>query len=72
MSAPRILLQDLVTREILDWSTPLSDADYTKTLSGPQGLSGSLPEGYPLPVLEWGTALWVESDGVFQIGRAHV
>lgn len=65
MSTPRILLQDLVTREILDWSTPLSDADYTKTLSGPQGLSGSLPEGYPLPVLEWGTALWVEDSGTF-------
>src|SRR5699024_11411092 len=66
--APRIILQDLVTREILDWSVPLSGADYTETLSAPRGLSGSLPEGYPLPILEWGTALWVESDGVFHGG----
>ena len=64
----RILLQDLVTREVLDWAVPLSDADYTQTLSGPRGLSGTLPEGYPLPVLEWGSALWVEGDGRFYGG----
>lgn len=68
MSTPRILLQDLVTREILDWSVPLSGADYTDTLSAPRGLSGSLPEGYPLPVLEWGTALWVEDSGTIHGG----
>ena len=68
MSTPRILLQDLVTREILDWSVPLSDADYTETLSAPRGLSGSLPEGYSVPVLEWGTALWVEASGTFHGG----
>lgn len=64
----RILLQDLVTREILDWAVPLSGADYTDTLSAPRGLSGSLPEGYRLPVLEWGSALWVEDSGTFHGG----
>lgn len=68
MSAARVLLQDLRTREVLDWSVPLVGAEYTRTLSGPQGLTGNLPEGYSLPVLEWGSALWVESDGEFKGG----
>ena len=63
MATPRVLLQDLVTREILDWSVPLADADYTDTLSAPRGLTGSLPEGYAIPVLEWGSGLWVEDSG---------
>ena len=68
MSAPRVLLQDLVTRRILDWSVPLSGADYTSTLSAPRGLSGTLPEGYGLPVREWGSALWIEDSGTFHGG----
>lgn len=64
----RVLLQDLVTRRILDWSVPLSDADYTGTLSAPRGLSGTLPEGYAFPVREWGSALWVEDSGTFHGG----
>ena len=68
MSPARILLQDLVTREILDWAVPLVDADYTSTLSAPRGLSGSLPEGYRLPVQEWRSALWVEDSGTFSGG----
>lgn len=63
--APRILLQNLVTRQILDWNVPLSGAEFTRTLSGPQGLDGDLPEGYPLHVKEWLSALWVEDSGNF-------
>lgn len=66
--AARVLLQDLVTREILDWDVPLLNADYTRTLTGPRGLSGSLPEGYHLPVKEWLTGLWVEDSGTFKGG----
>lgn len=66
--APRVILQDLVTRDILDWSVPLGAADYTRTLSDVQGMSGELPEGYPFPVKEWRHALWVESEGTFQGG----
>lgn len=64
----RVLLQDLRTREILDWSVPLSGADYTSTLSAPRGFGGTLPEGYAFPVLEWGSALWVEDSGTFHGG----
>lgn len=66
--AARILLQDLVTREILDWDVPLLSADYARTLSGPGGISGDLPEGYPHPVKEWRHALWVEESGTFHGG----
>src|SRR5699024_9225360 len=61
--AARVIYQNLVTREVLDWDVPLMEADYTRTLSGPRGLSGTLPEGYHLPVKEWLTALWVEDSG---------
>src|SRR5690625_6642906 len=43
-------------------------ADVTQVLTGTGSLSGSLPEGYQFPVQEWGSALWVESDGVFHGG----
>ena len=66
--AARVLLQDLVTREILDWDVPLTGADYARTLSGPGGISGDLPEGYPFPVKEWRHALWVEDSGTFHGG----
>lgn len=66
--AARVILEDLVTREVLDWDVPLLDADYTRTLSGPRGMSGSLPEGYKLPVLEWGTGIWIEDEGNFKGG----
>lgn len=64
----RILLQELPSRRILDWSVPLAGAEYTGVLSGPRGLDGTLPEGYPHPVLEWGSALWVEDSGTFHGG----
>src|SRR5690625_7552780 len=61
---PRVILQALPSGEILDWAVPLGDADVTQVLTGPGALSGSLPEGYQVPVREWGSALWVESAGV--------
>ena len=68
MSTPRVILQELPSGAVLDWSVPLSGADVTRVLTGPGALSGELPEGYPFPVREWGSALWVESDGVFYGG----
>ncbi|MGO2819421.1 MAG: hypothetical protein ACTIA5_01380 [Brachybacterium tyrofermentans] len=67
MSA-RVLLQELPSGRILDWAVPLTGPDATDVLSGPRGLEGSLPEGYPFPVLEWGSALWVEDSGTFHGG----
>lgn len=67
MSA-RVLLQELPSGRILDWAVPLSGADLTEALTAPGGLEGELPEGYPNPVQKWGSALWVESDGVFHGG----
>lgn len=67
MSA-RVLLQELPSGRILDWAVPLAGASPTRTLSGPGALDGSLPEGYAYPVKEWGSALWVESDGTFHGG----
>lgn len=67
MSA-RVLLQELPSGRILDWAVPLTGTDTTRVLSGPGGLDGSLPEGYGLPVLEWGSALWVEDSGTFHGG----
>lgn len=64
----RVLLEDLRTKRILDWAVPLTGADMTEVLSGARALEGTLPEGYPYPVLEWGTALWVEDSGVFHGG----
>src|SRR5690625_1580891 len=68
MSAPRVILQELPSGTVLDWAVPLGDADVTRVLTGPGALSGVLPEGYEHPVREWGSALWVESDGVFHGG----
>lgn len=68
VSAPRVILQELPSGRVLDWSVPLLDADVTRVLSGPGALSGTLPEGYGFPVREWGSALWVESDGAFHGG----
>lgn len=68
MSASRVLLQELPSGRILDWAVPLQGAEPTRTLSGPSGLDGTLPEGYPHPVLEWGHALWVEDSGTFHGG----
>src|SRR5699024_10443789 len=68
MGAPRVILQELPSGRVLDWAVPLSGADVTRVLTGPGALSGSLPEGYPFPVREWGSALWVESDCVFYGG----
>lgn len=64
----RILLQELPSGRILDRAVPLAGADTTRVLSGAAGLDGSLPEGYPFPVTEWGTALWVEDSGTFHGG----
>lgn len=68
MSTPRVILEDLRAKRVLDWDVPLSGADVTDALSGPGGLDGMLPEGYPHPVLEWGHALWVEDSGTFHGG----
>ena len=65
---PRVILQALPSGDILDWAVPLMGADVTQVLTGPGALSGSLPEGYQFPVQEWGSALWVESDGMFHGG----
>lgn len=67
-SSARVLLQELPSGRILDWAVPLSGADYSRSLSAPQSLTGSLPEGYGLPVLEWGSALWIEDGGTFHGG----
>lgn len=66
--AARILLQELPSGRVLDWAVPLDGAETTRTLSGPGGLDGALPEGYAFPVREWGTALWVEDSGTFHGG----
>ena len=66
--AARILLQELPSGRIIDWAVPLMGAETTRALSGPGGLDGSLPEGYALPVREWGSALWVEDSGTFHGG----
>lgn len=68
MSTPRVILQELPSGRILDWAVPLREADVTAALSGPGGLAGALPEGYVLPVREWGAALWVEDSGTFHGG----
>lgn len=68
MSTPRVILEDLRAKRVIDWDVPLSAADVTDALSGPGGLEGTLPEGYPHPVLEWGHALWVEDSGTFHGG----
>lgn len=68
VSVPRVILEDLRSKQVLDWDVPLLGADVTDALSGPGGLAGALPEGFPRPILEWGHALWVESDGVFHGG----
>lgn len=67
MSA-RVLLQELPSGRVLDWAVPLSGAETTRALSGPGGLDGTLPEGYSVPVREWGGALWVEDSGTFHGG----
>lgn len=64
----RFILQELPSGDIVDWAVPLSGAVPTETLSGPRALSGSLPLAYPVPVLEWGHAIWLEDDGVIQGG----
>lgn len=66
--AARVLLQELPSGRIIDWAVPLAGAEPTLVLSGPGGLDGTLPEGYPHPVLEWGHALWVEDSGAFHGG----
>ena len=66
--AARVILQSLPSGDILDWAVPLMGADVTRVLTGPGALSGTLPEGYQFPVQEWGSALWVESDGTFHGG----
>lgn len=60
----RFILQELPSGDLVDWAVPLSGAVSTETLSGPRALSGALPVGYPVPVLEWGHAIWYEEDGV--------
>lgn len=64
----RIILQELPSGRILDWSVPLSGASVTRVLSGPGAIEGTLPEGYAIPVLEWGTAIWAEDSGTFHGG----
>lgn len=59
-----------------DWDLPLSGAQVTTTLSGPGGLSGTVPveagrlkrpDGQPL-LAEWGAAVWAEADGQIRGG----
>lgn len=64
----RVLLEELPSRRIIDWAVPLRDATFTRSLTGPNGLTGILPEGYPHPTPEWGCALWVEAGGRFHGG----
>lgn len=68
MDTARVILQDLVTRQILDWDVPLGGTDYTSALTAPGALSGTLPEGYTVPIREWGSALRVEDSGTFHGG----
>lgn len=64
------------TEEILEWNVPLADPKITKTLSGPDGLSGTIrPEVVNLkaadgsPLIEpWSTALYAEVDGHIRCG----
>src|SRR5699024_842495 len=66
--APRIILQSRRSGEPLPSTVPRGGAPVPRVRIGPGALSGVLPEGYAHPGREWGSALWVESDGVFDGG----
>lgn len=63
------------TETVLEPDLPLSDVSITKTLSGPDGLSGDLkPEfarlilGDSLLIQPWSTAIYAEKDGQIRAG----
>lgn len=72
----RYLLQELPSGRFLHTQLPLTDVTVTETLSGPGGLTGSIPHdlpqlkderGEPL-IKEWGAAIWAEADGEIRGG----
>lgn len=76
MSGWRYIAQQLPDGAIIDPNLPLSGVEITDALSGPGGLSGTIPvevgrlkgpDGEPL-LKEWGAAIWAEADGVIRGG----
>ena len=72
----RYLAQRLPGQEIIHPDLPLTGVSITQTLSGPGGLSATVPadlpglmapDGQPL-LTEWGTAIWAEADGQIRGG----
>lgn len=72
----RYILQALPSREFLHWSLPLTNVSITQALSGPGGLSASLPteftdllgpDGQPV-IQPWAVAIWAEVDGEIRGG----
>jgi hypothetical protein len=66
----RYIVQDILTKEFLEWDLPLSDVERTYTLSGPKGIRGKIDPEYPdladLGVKSRGTWIHAESDGVIR------
>lgn len=64
------------TETTIDWNVPITDETLTDVLSGPPTFTGSLTMRYPKligddgePLLvEWGTALYAEEEGVLRGG----
>lgn len=74
--ATRFIAQRALTGKFLHWDLPLTEDRYTRELSGPGTIEGTLePEmttqlaedGLPI-VIEWDTALYVEVDGQIRAG----
>ena len=76
MSEWRYIVQALPSGEWLEWDLPLTNVEITQELSGPGGLSGSVPvevarlkgaDGSPL-LTPWGCAIWAEASGEIRGG----
>lgn len=70
----RYLLQELPSGNIIDPDLPLTGVSLTDTLSGPRGITGTLPvelehlkrPGGRLAIEEWGCAIAAEADGIIR------
>ena len=76
MAEFRYIVQALPSGEWLEWDLPLANVDITHELSGPGGLTGTVPvevgrllteDGRPL-LLPWACAIWAEASGEIRGG----
>lgn len=76
MSEWRYLVQALPSGEWLEWDLPLAGVEIAHALSGPGGLTGTVPvevarlkraDGSPL-LEPWACAIWAEASGVIRGG----